>query len=73
MKRLLALRQQSFLLEVGKIRIIANGSVGGIVMITTSAALGYVAVAAGIAAVIKILFSGSGRLRLPGFTAQWGR
>jgi hypothetical protein len=42
-------------------------------MITTSAALGYVAIAAGIAAVIKILFSGSGRLRLPGFTAQWGR
>lgn len=47
--------------------------VGGVVMITTSVALGYVAIAAGIAAVIKILFSGSGRLALPGFTAQWGR
>lgn len=51
----------------------ANGSVGGNKMITTSVALGYVAIAAGIAAVFKILFSGSGRIKLPGFTAQWGR
>lgn len=42
-------------------------------MISTTAALGYLAVAAGIAAIIKILFSSSGRVVLPGFTAQWGK
>ncbi len=42
-------------------------------MITTSTALAYLGIAAGFAAIIKILFSGSGRIVLPGFTAQWGK
>jgi len=41
-------------------------------MITTSTAMTIVVISAGIAAVIKILFSSSGRLNLPGFSASWG-
>ena len=40
-------------------------------MITTTTALTYVAIAAGIAAILKILFSSSGRISIPGFSAQW--
>ncbi len=42
-------------------------------MITTTAMLTYVAVGAGIAAIIKILFSASGKVQFPGFSAQWGK
>ncbi|MDP3305447.1 MAG: hypothetical protein Q8S15_05200 [Erysipelotrichaceae bacterium] len=41
-------------------------------MISATVLLGYVAVAAGIAAIIKILFSANGRISIPGMTAQWG-
>ncbi len=42
-------------------------------MISTTAVMGYVVIAAGIAAIIKILISASGRVTLPGFSASWGK
>ena len=41
--------------------------------ITATALLGYIAVIAGLAAIVKILTSSRGRLTLPGgFTFSWG-
>ncbi len=41
-------------------------------MITTSALLGYLAIAAGIAAIVKILTSSKGRVSIPGINISWG-
>lgn len=41
-------------------------------VITTSALLGYLAVAAGIAAILKILTSSKGRVQIPGINITWG-
>lgn len=43
---------------------------GGI--ITATALLGYVAVAAGVAAIIKIITSSRGKISIPGINIQWG-
>lgn len=43
---------------------------GGIVTATTL--LGYVAVAAGVAAIIKIVTSSRGKISIPGINIQWG-
>lgn len=40
---------------------------------TTGSVLGFLAILAGIAAVFKIIFSGRGRVGLPGFNVSWGR
>lgn len=40
---------------------------------TTSAILLYVAVAAGIAAIYKVLTSGRGRVSIPGIEVTWGK
>jgi len=40
---------------------------------TTSAILLYVAVAAGIAAIYKVLTSGRGRVSIPGIELTWGK
>lgn len=39
--------------------------------VTLTGALLYVAIAAGITAIIKILTSGQGRVRLPGIQMEW--
>lgn len=39
--------------------------------VTLTGALLYVAVAAGVSAIIKILTSGKGRVRLPGIQMEW--
>ena len=41
-------------------------------VITASALLGYPAVAAGVAAIIKILTSSKGRVSVPGINITWG-
>lgn len=41
-------------------------------VITASAALGYLAIAAGIAAIVKILTSSRGRVQIPGINITWG-
>lgn len=41
-------------------------------VITTSALLGYLAVAAGLAAIYKILTSSRGRVSIPGINITWG-
>lgn len=41
-------------------------------VLTTSALLGYLAVAAGAAAIIKILTSSRGRVSIPGVNISWG-
>lgn len=43
---------------------------GGI--ITATALLGYVAVAAGVAAIVKIITSSRGKISIPGINIQWG-
>lgn len=43
---------------------------GGV--ITTTALLGYVAVAAGLAAIVKIITSSRGKISIPGVNIQWG-
>ena len=40
---------------------------------TTSALLLYVAVAAGVAAIYKVLTSGRGRVSIPGIEVTWGK
>ena len=40
--------------------------------ITASALLTYLAIGAGIAAIIKILSSSKGRVSIPGLTLSWG-
>ena len=40
---------------------------------TTSALLHYVAVAAGVAAIYKVLTSGRGRVSIPGIEVTWGK
>ncbi len=41
-------------------------------VVTTSALLGYLAIAAGAAAIIKILTSSKGRVSIPGINITWG-
>lgn len=41
-------------------------------VITTSALLAYLAIAAGAAAIIKILTSSKGRVQIPGINITWG-
>lgn len=41
-------------------------------VLTTSALLGYLAVAAGVAAIFKILTSSRGRVQIPGIHITWG-
>lgn len=40
-------------------------------MVTLSGIMLYVAVAAGVSAVIKVLTSGKGRVKLPGISMEW--
>lgn len=49
-----------------------NKIVGGHFM-ATSTILVYVAVAAGIAAIYKVITSGRGRVSLPGIELTWGK
>lgn len=41
-------------------------------VISATALLGYLAVAAGVAAIIKILTSSKGRVSIPGINITWG-
>lgn len=41
-------------------------------IITPTAMLGYLAVAAGVAAILKILTSSRGRVSIPGINVSWG-
>ncbi len=41
-------------------------------VVSTAAILGYVAVAAGIAAIVKIVTSSKGRVSVPGVNISWG-
>lgn len=43
---------------------------GGI--IETTAILGYIAIAAGVAAIVKIVTSSRGKVSIPGVDIQWG-
>lgn len=55
-----------FLLSVAEMKKM-NGSV-----VSTAAILGYVAVAAGVAAIVKIITSSRGRVSVPGVNITWG-
>ena len=44
---------------------------GGV--ITTTTLLAYVAIAAGVAAIVKILTSSRGKVGIPGVNIQWGK
>lgn len=39
---------------------------------TTTALLGYLAIAAGVAAIVKIITSSRGRVSVPGINISWG-
>lgn len=39
---------------------------------TTTALLGYLAIAAGVAAIVKIITSARGRVSVPGINISWG-
>lgn len=41
-------------------------------VVSTAAILGYVAVAAGIAAIVKIITSSKGKVSVPGVNITWG-